>query len=252
MRAQYPPSVPAHARLLVRAGGRRGYRGTVTARYETVVLDVDGTLLDSNYHHTIAWARAFESVGLTVPLWRIHRHIGMGGDRLVPAVAGDEVEERCGDQVRERWEKEFDQLIDQTQLFEGARELLAALQERGVSVALASSSIPAHAEHAFDLLDAERLTDTATTSEDAEESKPAPELVDEALERVGKGSACLVGDSVWDVESAARAGVPAYAVLAGGYGRAELEEAGAVAVYEDVAELLARLEEWCGSDGDPD
>jgi HAD superfamily hydrolase (TIGR01549 family) len=219
-----------------------------TARYETVVLDVDGTLLDSNYHHTVAWARAFESIDVTVPLWRIHRHIGMGGDRLVPAVAGDEVEERSGEQVRDRWEKEYDELIDQTRLFECARELLAALRDRGVTVALASSSIPKHAEHAFELLDAERLTDNATTAEDAEESKPHPELVDEALARVGDGAgrACLVGDSVWDVEAAARAGVPAYGLLAGGYGRAELEEAGAVAVYDDVADLLAHLDEWCG------
>jgi len=222
-----------------------GYRPPVT-RYDTVVLDVDGTLLDSNYHHTVAWARAFESHGVTVPLWRIHRHIGMGGDRLVPAVAGEEVEDRCGDEVRERWKKEYDELIDQTRLFEGARELLAALRDRGVTVALASSSIPEHAEHAFELLDADRLTDTATTSEDAEESKPNPELVDEALERVGEGRACLVGDSVWDVEAAARAGVPAYAVLAGGYGRSELEDAGAAGVYDDVADLLERLDEWCG------
>jgi HAD superfamily hydrolase (TIGR01549 family) len=168
----------------------------------------------------------------------------MGGDRLVPAVAGDEVEQRCGDEVRDRWEKEYDELIDQTRLFDNARELLAAVKGAGVDVALASSSIPKHAEHAFELLDAGRLTDTATTSEDAEESKPDPELVDEALERVRSRAACLVGDSVWDVEAAQRAGVPAYAVLAGGYGRAELEEAGAAAVYDDVAELLEHLDDW--------
>jgi HAD superfamily hydrolase (TIGR01549 family) len=213
-------------------------------RYDTVVLDVDGTLLDSNYHHALAWARAFQGVELTVPVWRIHRHIGMGGDRLVPAVAGDDVDERLGDEVRDRWQKEYDELIDQTRLFDKARELLAALQEAGVAVALASSSIPEHAEHAFELLDAERLTDTATTSEDAEESKPHPELVDEALERVHGQRACMVGDSVWDVESAKRAGVPAYAVLAGGYGRDELLSAGAVAVYDDVADLLDHLDEW--------
>jgi HAD superfamily hydrolase (TIGR01549 family) len=215
-------------------------------RFETVVLDVDGTLLDSNYHHAVAWSRAFASVDVVVPVWRIHRHIGMGGDRLVSAVAGDEVEERRGDDVRDRWEKEYDQVIGETRLFEGARELLAALRDRGVDVALASSSIPKHAEHAFELLDADRLTDTATTAEDADESKPHPELVDEALERVSGGAACLVGDSVWDVEAAKRAGVPAYAVLAGGYGRGELEEAGAVAVYDDVADLLEHLDEWCG------
>jgi HAD superfamily hydrolase (TIGR01549 family) len=213
-------------------------------RYDTVVLDVDGTLLDSNYHHTVAWARAFDAVGVTVPLWRIHRHIGMGGDRLVPAVAGDEVEQRSGDEVRDRWKKEYDELIDQTRLFAHARELLVALREAGVGVALASSSIPEHAEHAFELLDAESLTDTATTAEDAEESKPHPELVDEALSRVGDGDACLVGDSVWDVEAAKRAGIPAYALLSGGYGRRELEDAGAVAVYDDVADLLAHLEDW--------
>jgi HAD superfamily hydrolase (TIGR01549 family) len=215
-------------------------------RYDTVVLDVDGTLLDSNYHHTVAWARAFEAVGLTVPLWRIHRHIGMGGDRLVPAVAGREVEERCGDAIRDRHGKEYDELIDQTLLFDGARELLAALKDAGVEVALASSSNPIHAEHAFELLDAERLTDTATTAEDAAESKPDPELVDEALERLSSRQACLVGDSVWDMEAAERAGVPAYAVLAGGYGRAELEEAGAVGVYDDVADLLEHLDGWLG------
>jgi HAD superfamily hydrolase (TIGR01549 family) len=213
-------------------------------RHDTVVLDVDGTLLDSNYHHTVAWARAFESLGVSVPLWHIHRHIGMGGDRLVSAVAGDEVEERCGDEVRDRWKNEYDELIDQTRLFERARELLAALRDAGVDVALASSSIPEHAEHAFELLDAETLTDTATTSEDAEESKPHPELVDEALSRVGSGKGCLVGDSVWDVEAAKRAGVPAYAVLAGGYGRSELVDAGAVAVYDDVADLLDHLDDW--------
>jgi len=209
-----------------------------------VVFDVDGTLLDSNYHHTVAWARAFAAHDVAVPLWRIHRHIGMGGDRLVSAVAGEQVERHLGDDVRDRWKQEYDGLIGETRLFEGARELLAALRERGIEVALASSSIPEHAEHATSLLDAEVYTDVATTAEDAEESKPHPELVEEALGRLDATAACLVGDSVWDVEAARRAGIPAYAVLAGGYGRAELEDVGAVAVYEDVADLLARLDEW--------
>jgi HAD superfamily hydrolase (TIGR01549 family) len=210
----------------------------------TVVLDVDGTLMDTNYHHTIAWARAFEHIGVTVPLWRIHRAIGMGGDRLVPEVAGDEVEQQHGDDVRDRWEQEYDAIIEETRLLPGAKELLAGLGERGIDVALASSSIPKHAEYAFDLLDADDLTDTATTAEDAEESKPDPELVEKALERLGSDAGCMVGDSVWDVEAAKRAGVPAYGVLTGGTSRAELEDAGAVAVYRDAADLLDHLEKW--------
>ena len=113
-----------------------------------------------------------------------------------------------------------------------------------MAVALASSSIPKHAEHAFDLLDARDRTDTATTAEDAEESKPDPELLEEALSRLDADAACVVGDSVWDVEAARRAGVPAYGVLTGGTSRAELEQAGAVAVYDDASQLLERLDEW--------
>jgi HAD superfamily hydrolase (TIGR01549 family) len=210
----------------------------------TVVLDVDGTLVDSNFLHVVCWARAFDQVGLTVPQWRIHRAIGMGGDRLVGAVAGDEVEREHGDDVRDRWEHEYDAVIDEVRRLPGARELLAALRERGVDVALASSSIPKHAERAFDLLDADDLADTATTAEDAEESKPDPELIEAALERVGGAAACVVGDSVWDIKAAQAAGLPAYGVLTGGTSRAELEQAGAAAVYEDAEELLARLEAW--------
>ena len=213
---------------------------------DTVVLDVDGTLLDSNYHHTVAWARAFEHVGITVPLWRIHRAIGMGGDKLVAAVAGDAAEREHGDEVRDRWEQKYDEIIDETVLLPGAKELLIALRERDVDVALASSSIPKHAEHAFELLDADDLADTATTSEDAEESKPDPELVEEALSRLEGGNACVIGDSVWDVEAAKRAGVPAYGVLSGGTSRGELEKAGAVAVYEDARDLLDHLDDWLG------
>jgi HAD superfamily hydrolase (TIGR01549 family) len=209
-----------------------------------VVLDVDGTLVDSNYHHVSCWARAFEGVGVAVPLWQIHRAIGMGGDRLVAEVAGDDVERQHGREVRDRWEREYDSVIDEVRLLPGARELLAALREHGIGVALASSSIPKHAEKAFDLLAAGDLADAATTSEDGTESKPDPELINEALSRVESDHACVVGDSVWDIEAARRAGLPAYGVLTGGTSRAELEDAGAVAVYEGAAELLQHLDDW--------
>lgn len=213
-------------------------------KLDAVVLDVDGTLLDSNYHHALAWDRAFTRSRIGVPVWRLHRHIGMGGDKLVAAVAGDEVEREHGDALREAYAEEYDRVIDETRLFDGARELLEALKGKGHEVALASSGKPEHAQHAFDLLHADETTDAATTDEDAEDSKPDPQLVDEALKRLGSKNACLVGDSVWDIEAAARAGVPAIGVLAGGFGRDELFDAGAVVVVDDVRELLDRLEEW--------
>jgi HAD superfamily hydrolase (TIGR01549 family) len=212
--------------------------------FDTVVLDIDGTLLDSNYHHAIAWSRAFERVlDRHVPVATVHRHIGMGGDRLVAAVAGDEVEERHGDDVRERWEKEYDQVIGETQLFERARELLAAIGDAGLKVVLASSSIPKHAERPLALLHADEHSDEWTTSEDADDSKPAPDLLDKALQKVEGGRAVMVGDAVWDVQAAKQRDIPTIGLLAGGYGRAELVEAGAVAVYDDPADLLEHLDE---------
>lgn len=220
------------------------------AHFDTVVFDIDGTLLDSNYHHAVAWSRAFEQVlDRHVPIASIHRHIGMGGDRLVAAVAGDEVEEQHGDAVRDRWEKEFDEMIDETQLFDEARELLAAVGRAGLRVVLASSSIPKHAERPLKLLRADEHSDDWTTSEDAEESKPDPELLEQALEKVGGGRAVMVGDAVWDVEAANAQGIPTIGLLSGGYGRQELLDAGAVAVYADPADLLGHLDEALATAG---
>ena len=211
---------------------------------DTVVLDIDGTLLDSNYHHTLAWSRAIAAYAdRHVPAAVIHRAIGMGGDRLVAAVAGDDLEERHGDDIRERWEREYDAIIGDTRLFEGARELLAAIGDAGPKVVLASSGIPKHADHALELLHADEHSDAWTTSEDAEESKPDPELVAEALDKVAGTSAAMIGDAVWDVEAADRAGLPTIGLLTGGYSRQELLDAGAVAVYDDPADLLEHLDE---------
>ena len=211
---------------------------------DTVVLDVDGTLADSNYHHVVAWRRAFERHGVRVAGWRIHRALGMGGDRLVPEVAGEDVEQDRGSEIREAWEKEFDALLDEVHLLPGARALLDALRQRGATPVLASSAIPRHARHAFALLDADRRAGAATTSEDAQETKPDPELIVEAIQRVRGTDACVVGDSVWDVEAAQRAGVPAYGVLSGGNSREDLLAAGARAVYADPADLLRHLDDW--------
>jgi len=208
------------------------------------LVDIDGTLLDSNYQLSLAWARAFAHHGHDVPLWRIHRHMGMGGDRLVPAVAGKEVEEREGDAIRERWEKEYDDLIGETRLFPCAGELLDGLKEAGLQVVLASSSIPRHAEHALELLDAERRAAATTTSEDAEESKPDSELLDQALAKIDADAtgAVMVGDAVWDIDAASRREIPTIALLSGGFGRDELLGAGAVAAYDDPTDLCDNLD----------
>jgi HAD superfamily hydrolase (TIGR01509 family) len=210
-----------------------------------VILDVDGTLVDTNYHHAIAWYRAFRQHGLVLPLWRIHRHIGMGGDQLVAALAGDGTEERAGDDIRAAETALYLALIDEVQPFRDSRELLVDLRGRGASVVLASSAKAAEVDHYLDLLDARDLAEAWTTSADVERTKPAPDLVQSALEKLGAGpeDAFLVGDTPWDVKAAEQAGVPTYAVLTGGFSEQELRDAGAADVHESVSHLRGDLDE---------
>jgi HAD superfamily hydrolase (TIGR01549 family) len=205
----------------------------------TVVLDVDGTLVDTNYHHTVAWLRAFRGVGVTVPAWRVHRSIGMGGDKLVAAVAGDKVEQDHGDEVRDAWERCFDEMLDEIQPLEGAHRLIRAAQEQGLAVVLASSGKRKHVEHYLKLLDP---GDVAWTSaDDVEDSKPAPDLIEVALREVQGDRAVVIGDSVWDCEAANRVGLPSIGLLTGGFGEDELFDRGASAVYPDLDTLRAEL-----------
>jgi HAD superfamily hydrolase (TIGR01549 family) len=210
---------------------------------DTAVLDVDGTLVDSVYHHVVAWARAFGSVDVAVPLWRVHRSIGMGGDRLVTAVAGDSVEDEYGDRLRTAHDKAFDELIDRVRPLDGARELMAELGRRGLKVVIASSGKPEHTSTLLGLVGADEHADGATTSEDAEESKPDPELIDVAIDRVSGDQAVVVGDAVWDMQSAVRAGQCGIGLRTGGFGEAELREAGAVHVFDGPRDLLDHLDE---------
>ena len=207
------------------------------------ILDVDGTLVDTNYHHTLAWYRAFREHGIVLPVWRLHRHVGMGGDKYVRAVAGDETEKRLGDRLRDRWEELFDEVIEEVAPLTDARELVAELKERGHAVVLASSSIEAHLEHFLDLLDARELADAWTMKDDVEASKPDPDLVQAALAKAGTRDAVMVGDTPWDVEAAQKAEVPTVCVLTGGFSEQELRDAGAAGVYESIAELRERLDE---------
>jgi HAD superfamily hydrolase (TIGR01549 family) len=205
------------------------------------ILDVDGTLVDSNYQHAIAWYRALRRHDVLVPIWRIHRHIGMGGDQLVGAVCGDDVEARMGDDIRAAETECYMQLIGEVAPLDGARELIEDLKREGRRVVLASSAKPDEIDHYLDLLDARELADAWTSSGDVEATKPHPDLVESALEKIGGGPAVMVGDSTWDCEAARRADVRSVAVLTGGFSEQELRDAGALAVFDSIVELRGRL-----------
>jgi len=208
----------------------------------TAILDVDGTLVDTNYQHVIAWYRAFKRHDIVLPLWRIHRHIGMGGDQVVGALAGDDVERERGDEIRAAEKELYFQLIDEVEPFDGARGLIERLKQRGHTVVLASSAKAEEIDHYLDLLDARELADGWTTSADVEATKPHPDLVLAAVEKAGGGGAVMVGDTPWDCESARGARVQTICVLTGGFSEQELLDAGAVAVFESIAELALRLD----------
>jgi HAD superfamily hydrolase (TIGR01549 family) len=203
-----------------------------------VLLDIDGTLVDSTYHHAVAWRRAFVRHHVDVPLWRIHRSIGMGGDKLVAEVAGAEVEDRHGDALRERWESEYAALLDEVAPLPGARDLVVDLHQRGHVVVLASSGAERFAPAAVRMLVVADEVAGVTSSEDAEYSKPDADILAVALDRVSGERAVLVGDTPYDVEAASRIGLACVTVLTGGYSRAELEEAGAALVVESPGDLV--------------
>jgi len=212
------------------------------ASLPAAILDIDGTLVDTNYHHAVAWFRAFEQHGMTLPLFRIHRHIGMGGDQMVGALAGEEWEAAHGDDVRDTEGKLYMQLIDEVQPLPAARELLEVLRGRGHALVLASSAKPHEVDHYLDLLDARDLADGWTTSGDVERTKPEPDLVAAAVEKAGGGKAVMLGDSTWDCKAAKRAGVPTVGVLTGGFSEQELMDAGAVRVVTELRTLLDDLD----------
>jgi HAD superfamily hydrolase (TIGR01509 family) len=200
------------------------------------ILDIDGTLVDTNYHHALAWYHAFRQSEVHLPVWRLHRAIGMGGDKLVPHFIGDR-EQEIGDEIRSAEKALYLKDIYEVEPLEGARDLILDLKDRGFEVVLASSAKAKELDHYLDLLDAREIVDAWTSSADVEQTKPAPDLVRAALEKAGTDDGVMVGDTPWDVLAAREAGVETVTVLTGGFSEAELREAGAVAVFDSIVAL---------------
>jgi HAD superfamily hydrolase (TIGR01549 family) len=203
-----------------------------------IIFDIDGTLVDSTYHHALAWQRAFDRNDLPIPLWRIHRTVGMGGDKLVAEVAGHDVEKRLGDTLRDQWKDEYLKIKGEVTPLPGAAKLVWKLAKAGHLVALASSGDPEFADEALDDLDIRDDVAVLKTSADVDGSKPEPDLIEVTLEAIGAEHAVMVGDTPWDVQSAERAGLRCIGLRSGGYSEAELTEAGAALVVDAPEDLI--------------
>jgi HAD superfamily hydrolase (TIGR01509 family) len=212
---------------------------------QTAILDIDGTLVDTNYQHAVAWYRAFRQNEILLPVWRIHRHIGMGGDQVIAALTDEQTEEEKGEDIRSAEKALYLAMIEEVEPLEGARDLIKRLKDAGKTVVMASSAKDDEVDHYLDLLDARELADDWTTSADVEATKPEPDLVKAALDKAGAdaGDAVMLGDTPWDCEAAKRAGVETVALMTGGFSEQELTGAGAVSVFESLPELLERIEE---------
>ena len=209
---------------------------------DTAIFDVDGTLVDTNYQHALAWYRAFRRYDITRPLWRIHRGIGMGGDTFVPAVGGEDVEREHGDALREAWVEEFDTLIGEVQPFEATRRVLQEVKDRGFALVLASSGKSQHVETFLDLFGGRELADAWTTSDDAEKSKPEPDIVQTALAKVDGAGGVMVGDSIFDALAAGKLNIPVIGVRTGGFSVGELQEAGVLQVFDSLVAFRHALD----------
>ncbi|SFW85972.1 HAD family hydrolase [Amycolatopsis australiensis] len=209
-----------------------------------VLFDVDGTLVDSNYLHVHAWRRAFHELGRNVDSWRVHRAIGKGSGKLLATLLGDEDAGRVGDEAKELHSRYYLETAELLRPFDQAPQLVRALDAKGVRVVLATSAGPDELDVLRRVLGVDDVIKEIVAGADVEATKPDPEPVQVALEKAGTTpeNTFFVGDAVWDVKAATKAGVRTIAVLSGGVGEAELKDAGAIAVYEDVAALLADLE----------
>lgn len=208
-----------------------------------VLFDIDGTLVDSSYVHINAWLHAFRAVGRPVDAWRIHRGQGMGSSELLAALLGEPSDE-VSSQAKQHHSERYRQSSELLRAFDGARDVVAAVAQRGATVVLATSAAPDELELLRSVLDIDDAVAKITAAEDVEAAKPEPDLIHIALQQAGVTAdrAVYVGDTVWDGKACGKAGVACVGVLTGGISAAELTEAGAIAVYEDCRALLRELD----------
>jgi HAD superfamily hydrolase (TIGR01509 family) len=205
-----------------------------------VLFDVDGTLVDTNWFHTLSWWRAFQKAGEDIAMARIHPLIGMGSDQMLEDLFGEERSD-----LKDGHTKGFEAFTDEIHAFPGAGDILREVHRRGGRVVLCTSSQKAHLEPMLEQIDADDAIDEIVNGDDVSESKPAPDVFAVGLEKAGQDASrsLAVGDTVWDVRAAAKLDVKCVCVLTGGATREQLEKEGAIAVYEDVADLLAHFDD---------
>ncbi|UNO38836.1 HAD family hydrolase [Streptomyces sp. MST-110588] len=217
---------------------------TSGAAHRAALFDVDGTLVDTNYLHTVAWWEAFRQAGHHVPMRAVHRAIGLGSEDLIEHVLGADRDPGQDGSISSAHKALYATCFDRLPALEAAGDLLRALADRGLRIVLATSADGSELAALRRAIDADDVIAGTASSDDVAQGKPAPDPVERALElaQVPASCAVFVGDTVWDMKAAARAGVQRVALLSGGIPRADLEEAGAAAVYQDPADLLANLD----------
>ena len=220
---------------------------------KAVIFDVDGTLVDSNDLHIEAWREAFAHYGIALTYEEVHAQIGKGGDQLIPAFCSKEEADKFGDELdRLRGEIFRRDYLPQVRPFPKVRQLFERLRADGMDIALATSSKETELETYCKVLGVDDLVTDATSADDAAHSKPCPDIFEAALGRLDNvfaNEAIVVGDTPYDAIAAGRAGMKTVAVLSGGFTEETLRDAGAIAVYADIADLLEQYEGWAANDG---
>ena len=225
--------------------------GSKGAGRRALLLDVDGTLVDSTYVHVSTWHRALDEAGATVPHVEVHRRIGKDGGTLVAelleaaGVDDDEERDRIASRAKDLHSRYYAEAAESLRLLPGARDLVRAASERGWITVLATSAPPSEFREARALLDVDEFVDAVTTGEDVDQAKPDPTIVAIALERSGvdASDAVMVGDATWDAIAATKLGIRSIAVRTGGIGDDELRAAGFSDIVDDAAAVFARLDD---------